>query len=206
MPAMYEELGSTIRRAAADVESLADARRALLDEVSSYVVHKRESGSPALLHFICTHNSRRSQLGQLWASAAAHHFGVSRVEAFSGGTEVTAFHPNAVDAIARAGFAVVRGDGDNPRYTVSFCDGAPSVECFSKTYDDPSNPQSGFAALMTCAEADEACPVVFGAELRVPLRYDDPKVSDGTGDEAAVYGARSMQIATEMLYLFGSLR
>ena len=125
--------------------------------------------------------------GQLWAAAAAHHFGVAPVETYSGGTEVTAFHPNAVDAIARAGFRVERGSGDNPHYTVTFAHDAAPLECFSKTYDDPVNPQGGFAALMTCAEADKACPVVFGAELRVPLRYDDPKVSDGTGNEVTVY-------------------
>ncbi|MBW2160612.1 MAG: hypothetical protein JRH14_11750 [Deltaproteobacteria bacterium] len=40
------------------------------------------------------------------------------------------------------------------------------VECFSKTYDDPGNPAEGFVAVMTCSEADEACPVVSGAALR----------------------------------------
>lgn len=202
---MHEQLAATIHRAMQNLGSLPDERRALLDEAGAYVARRHESQQPALLHFICTHNSRRSQLGQLWATAAAHHFGISDVETFSGGTEVTAFHPNAVDAVARAGFRVEKGAGENPHHAVTFASDAPAIECFSKTYDDPVNPQTGFAALMTCAEADEACPVVFGAELRVPLRYEDPKVSDGTGDEPAVYGARSMQIATEMLYLFGAI-
>ena len=50
--------------------------------------------------------------------------------------------------------------------------------------------------------ADAACPVVLGDALRVPIRYEDPKVADGTPQEAAVYDERCLQIATEMLYLF----
>ena len=55
---------------------------------------------------------------------------------------------------------------------------------------------------MTCSEADEACPVVLGAALRIPIRYEDPKIYDGTHEESTAYDARCLQIATEMLYLF----
>ena len=85
---------------------------------------------------------------------------------------------------------------------MSYSDDAPTVECFSKTYDDPVNPKSDFVAIMTCSQADEACPLLHGAALRVLIRYDDPKVSDGTPEETAVYDARCKQIGSEMLYLF----
>lgn len=145
-------------------------------------------------------------MGQLWAAAAATHFGVEAVSTYSGGTEVTEFHPRAVAAMRRAGFALDASDGENPHYSVTYSDEAPTIECFSKVYDDRRNPSEGFAAIMTCSDADEACPVVLGAALRVPLRYDDPKSADGSPTEAGVYDARSMQIATEMLYLFSQVR
>ncbi len=192
-------------RAFFGVAAIEPERRALLDRIASFVSSARQGGEGARLTFICTHNSRRSQMGQLWAAAAAAHFGVEAVFTHSGGTEVTAFHPNAVAAMRRAGFALHASDGENPHYSVRYSAEAPAIDCFSKVYDDPRNPSRGFAAIMTCGEADEACPVVLGAALRVPLRYEDPKSADGTADEAAVYDERSMQIATEMLYLFSEV-
>jgi len=200
---MHPSLGDYIDRAALHIGEIADERRSLLDEVARFVSSKRrEPGAVAALTFICTHNSRRSQMAQLWAAAAAAHHGIDQVRTYSGGTAVTAFDPRAVAAMQRAGFAIEGSEGDNPRYRATFDQGGPVVECFSKTYDDPSNPAEGFAAIMTCADADEACPVVFGAAMRAPIRYEDPKVADGMPTETASYDARCLQIATEMLYLF----
>ena len=202
---MHPGLQASIDRAVAAIGAIDAERRALLDELASFVSSARRRAEGAQLTFICTHNSRRSQMGQLWAAAAAAHFGVDGVFTHSGGTEVTAFHPNAVAAMRRAGFVLDASDGENPHYSVSYSAEAPAIDCFSKVYDDPRNPSRGFAAIMTCSEADEACPVVLGAALRVPLRYEDPKSADGSADEAAVYDERSMQIATEMLYLFSEV-
>ena len=141
-------------------------------------------------------------MGQLWAVAAAAHFGIDGVRTYSGGTEATAFNPRAVAAMRRAGFVIESPGGDNPRYRVTFDEDGPVMECFSKAYDDPVNPATGFAAIMTCSDADEACPVIHGASLRAPIRYEDPKAADETPDEALAYDARCLQIATEMLYLF----
>jgi arsenate reductase len=141
-------------------------------------------------------------MAQLWAAAAARHFGVDGVRAYSGGTEVTAFNPRAVAAIERAGFSVLNPGGENPRYLVAFEGEGRAIECFSKKYDDPHNPNEGFGAIMTCSDADEACPVVIGAAFRFPVRYDDPKAADGTPEESSVYDERCRQIAIEMLYLF----
>lgn len=198
---MYPELKRYVDAVLPECESIPDARKALLAEVAAFVSERRAVGTAELV-FVCTHNSRRSQMAQLWAAAAAAHFGVQDVEAFSGGTEVTAFNPRAIAAIERAGFAVLNPGGENPHYLVSFEDRGRALVCFSKTYDDAHNPSDGFAAIMTCSDADEACPVVLGAAFRAPVRYDDPKVADGTPDEASAYDERCRQIATEMLYLF----
>jgi len=144
-------------------------------------------------------------MGQVWAATAAAHFGVESVHAYSGGTEVTELNPRVVAALDRAGFALDNPGGDNPRYRVTYAENGPSLECFSKTYEDAVNPSRGFAAIMTCSEADEACPMVRGAALRVPLRYEDPRVADGTPEEGTAYDERCLQIATEMLYLFSTL-
>ena len=55
---------------------------------------------------------------------------------------------------------------------------------------------------MTCSEADAGCPFVAGAEKRFPVTYEDPKAFDGTPRQREKYLERSLQIATEMAYVF----
>ncbi|MEQ8907254.1 protein-tyrosine-phosphatase [Ekhidna sp.] len=181
--------------------TITDERKSILNEIVEYI----KSAKEPKLNFICTHNSRRSHLSQIWAQTMAYHFGV-KVQTYSGGTEATAFHPNAVAAIERAGFKIQKGQGENPPYKVGYSDNADPMTCYSKTFDDPVNPNRGFAAIMTCSEADAECPIVFGADARIKLIYEDPKVSDGTGNEEKIYGERSAQIAAEMHYVFSQIK
>ena len=76
---------------------------------------------------------------------------------------------------------------------------------FSKTLDDEFNPTSEFAAIMTCTQADEGCPFIAGAEKRIPITFEDPKAFDNTPQEAEKYNERSVQIATEMFYVFSQI-
>lgn len=200
--ALHPELAAYVAEVVAEVPSVPGDRKARLDELAAFVESQREAGETAKLTFICTHNSRRSHLSQLWAATAAAYYGIDHVETYSGGTEATAFNPRAVAAMKRAGFHIEAGEGDNPRYQVSFSPDAPAQPCFSKKYDDEENPSAGFAAVMTCSHADESCPVVFGAQKRVAIPYVDPTEADDTPEEAATYDARSRQIALEMFYLF----
>ena len=162
------------------------------------------------LTFICTHNSRRSHLAQVWAQVGAEVSGLQGVRTFSGGTEATACNPRTVAAMRRAGFQVAVQDtvhgATNPTYDVSMGKDVPGMACFSKTYTDEANPQQGFGAVMTCSSADRGCPLVHGAAARFATPYVDPKVSDGTDEEAATYDARCRQIGTEMLYLMGEVK
>jgi len=181
-------------------------RRALLDTLVDLPGFKDPGQRPAPLVFICTHNSRRSQMAQLWALVAARHFSVSGVEAFSGGTEAMAFNPRAVAALRRAGFAIeFFSDGKNPVYEVWYEPEMEPIQAFSKIYDEPPNPTAGFAAVMTCSSADAACPVVPGADARIAIPYNDPKAFDGTEREAEAYDERCAQIAREMLYVFSKI-
>lgn len=178
-------------------------RRAELESLAGYVRKRLAADQPVNLTFVCTHNSRRSHLSQLWAAVGAVHYGLEGIATFSGGTEATAMNPRTVEALRRAGMTIDADDvtAINPRYRVQF--GAPETDetCFSKVYDESPNPTSGYAAVMTCSHADENCPLVRGCDFRIAIRYDDPKVADGTPAEAATYDERSRQIAREMLYL-----
>ncbi len=178
-----------------------ESRQQELAELGDYISQKTKAGEAAKLNVICTHNSRRSHIGQLWLAAAATFYGVEGVATYSGGTEATAFNPRAVAAMRRAGFAI-SGDEtqSNPCYLAKLGESIEEITLFSKKYDDPFNPQQGFAAIMVCSDADEACPFIPGAEKRFAIRYDDPKVSDGTPAEAATYDERCRQIGREMLF------
>jgi arsenate reductase len=197
-PELQRYLNERVMPAVADIPA---ERKESLDLITAFVKERKAAGATADLTFICTHNSRRSHLSQLWAATAAWHFTQDHVRTYSGGTEATAFNPRAVAAVERAGFSVVKPEGKNPRYEVSFSTERAAERCWSKTYSDPANPQKDFCAVMTCSQADAACPIVHGALDRISLPYDDPKAADGTPEEAARYDERCLQIAAEMFYV-----
>ncbi|WP_103665621.1 low molecular weight phosphatase family protein [Gracilimonas amylolytica] len=198
---MYPTLENYITRLVSDFSSISEDRKKDLKEVANYIRTKLSADEVAKLNFICTHNSRRSHLSQIWAQTAAAFYSIDKIETYSGGTEATAFNPRAVAAVERAGFKVEDPGGENPGYKVSFSEGSEPMVCFSKKFDDDFNPDENFTAIMTCSDADENCPFVPGAEFRKPITYVDPKEADGTEREAEVYDERCRQIATEMFYM-----
>ena len=186
---------------------IADKRRAALSLLSDYMRGKHSRRQPAALIVICTHNSRRSHLGQLWLQMAALYYGIENVCTYSGGTEATAFHPHAVDSLRRAGFKVEAARQDtNPVYAVRASDDMPIWPTYSKRYNDSANPDRNFAAIMVCTDADQNCPVVPRAETRISLPYQDPKAYDGTSQEAEQYDQCCRQIAREMFYAVSRVR
>ncbi len=182
-------------------------RQLILNRLADFIQSRRVSNLPVYLNFICTHNSRRSHIAQLWAQAAAHYYHVPNVFCFSGGTEATAFNPRAVKAMQEAGFSItMTKGGENPWYEVHFAEGVAPVVSFSKKYDDLFNHLQDFAAVMTCSHADENCPLVIGAATRIALTYDDPKNFDGTSLEAAKYAERVQEIGRELLFAFSQVK
>lgn len=203
---IYPQLRSYLEARAAEFEQIPADRKAQLKKIAVYVMSRAKANQPSRLTFICTHNSRRSHMSQIWAATAASFYGVENVETFSGGTESTAFNPRAVAAIGRAGFKIEKTDEEkNPRYAVRFQDTGKPMVCFSKVYYEAPNPKEDFCAVMTCSQADEACPFVRGCSLRVAVPFDDPKVADNTPEEAARYDERCQQISREMMYLFSQV-
>jgi len=204
---MLSTLQTRIDQLITEFDQIPTERKETLKELTKFVQEKINANKPVYLNFICTHNSRRSHLSQLWAQAAAHYYGVKNVFCFSGGTEATAFNSRAVKAMQEAGFNIsITKDGDNPVYEVRFASDATPIVAFSKKYDDPFNHNKDFAAIMTCSHADENCPLVLGASGRIALTYDDPKEFDGTPLEAAKYNERVHQIGREILYAFSQVK
>jgi arsenate reductase len=190
-----------------DVNSIESSRREVLQPLINYIQDKVSKEQEIRLNFICTHNSRRSHLSQVWAQTIAHHFQLDNVFCYSGGTEATALYPMVATTLEQTGFQIMTlSEGTNPVYSIKYSKNEHSVIGFSKTYDHAFNPESHFAAIMTCSQADAGCPFIAGAEKRIPITYEDPKVSDNTPNQKKVYINRSLQIATDMFYVFSQIK
>lgn len=204
---LFPPLQITTEKLTREFDLISEERRGLLRQLTHYVKSRPNTWKVASINFICTHNSRRSHIAQIWAQTAAFYYNVDKVECFSGGTEATAFNPRAVNAMKGVGFHVeTKKDGDNPVYEVAFSQSARTITSFSKKYDDPFNHYQDFAAVMTCSHADENCPHIPRASSRIALTFEDPKAFDGTAQESAMYLERVYQIGREILYAFSVVK
>ena len=204
---LFGDLEQFVRARENEFDQISDERKEQLGGITRFVEKQRQADKVAALTFICTHNSRRSHMSQLWAEIAAARFGIEGVQTYSGGTEVTAFNPRAVASLERAGLKIEKlDDANNPKYSVTYAEGGEAQTCFSKVYSTSPNPTEDFCAVMTCSSADANCPLVSGASARVSIPYEDPKVADGTPGETAKYDERCAQIAREMLYAFSQVK
>ncbi len=188
-------------------ERISEERKRILQPLIQFISSKLSKNEEVRLNFICTHNSRRSHLSQIWAQTMAYYYQIENVFCYSGGTEATALFPKVAETLTNQGFEILKlSETDNPVYAAKFAENEHAVICFSKKYDDDFNPKSTFAAILTCDSADENCPIVYGAEARIPIKYEDPKKSDGTPEMNETYFNRSLEIATEMKFVFENLR
>lgn len=202
---LYQKIENTID--SLKIDAISDERKQTLQPLIDYIQAKVAENKNINLNFICTHNSRRSHLSQVWAQAAANFYSIKNVYCYSGGTEATALFPMAAKTLEQAGFEIVAlSEGKNPVYAIKYAENEHPIIGFSKTFDHPFNPKSEFAAIMTCSQADANCPFIPGTEKRIPIKYDDPKEFDNTPQQAEKYQERSIQIAAEMLYVFSKVK
>lgn len=203
---MYPNIRMYVEDLTKEFSSIPENRKEILEKIAQYIAKKRATASPINLVYICTHNSRRSHFGQVWAHVAASYYGIKNVNTYSGGTEATAFNINAINSLKRVGFMIKPINIEkNTTYHVFHDDNETPSVCFSKRYNDINNPQKEFVAIMTCSDAEENCPFIPGVELRIGTTYDDPKAFDNTTQQEAKYDERCKQIALETLYVFSKL-
>jgi arsenate reductase len=204
---MFQKIKNTCSELVQNFDLISSERKLLLEKISVYIQQKKDKNEPIQLIYVCTHNSRRSHFGQIWAAVASEFYTIENVSTFSGGTEATAFNINAINALKEIGFEInANNTSTNPIYEVKFSDEKNSSICFSKVYDDAFNPTSNFAAIMTCGDAEENCPFIPGVDLRIGTTYNDPKEFDGTPQQDEKYRERSLQIALETLYVFSLIK
>ena len=202
---MFQNLNTTIENISKT--TIAEERKVIVQPLIDFIQTKIDAKLPVRLNFICTHNSRRSHLSQIWAQTMAFHFGINNVFCYSGGTEATAMFPKVGETLSNQGFQIQQLSYEtNPVYAVKYDENEAAIVCFSKTFDDDFNPNSEFAAIMTCSSADAGCPFIAGAEKRLPIRYEDPKAFDGTELMDAKYAERSLEIASEMYFVFSQIQ
>jgi len=186
---------------------ISEKRKSILQPLIDFIQYKTNLQKKVQLNFICTHNSRRSHLSQVWAQTLAQYYNITNVVCFSGGTEATAMFPMVVKTLKQSGFDIkIKEESANPVYQIEYAKNTAPISCFSKTYDDAFNPQSKFAAILTCSNADEDCPFIAGTEKRIPITFDDPKEFDNSPLQEAKYLERSLQIATELKYVFSQIK
>lgn len=189
-----------------NIQDIPNQRKAALQPLIDFIQAKAANKQEIRLNFICTHNSRRSHFAQIWAQTFAYYFAIKNITCYSGGTEVTALFPMVAETLRKQGFKVhTISEGSNPIYSFKFSDNATPIIAFSKKIDDDFNPKSEFAAIMTCAQADENCPFIAGAEKRISISFEDPKIFDNTPQQSEKYKERSRQIATEIFYVFSQI-
>lgn len=203
---LYDKINKTCDELITQFDQISAERKLILESLAAYLTKVYAAKETPQLIVICTHNSRRSHMGQLWLPVAAAYYGLPSLQSYSGGTEGTAFYKSAVAAMRDVGFEI---DGDinneNPRYLIRWNADLKPYEAFSKRYDAAPNPTEGFGAIMVCTSADEACPIVQGADFRVALPFHDPKAFDGTDQELDKYKERSRDIGREMLYVMSQV-
>ncbi len=198
---LFSEIGNTIKNL--HPETISNERKKVLQPLIDFIQLKVDGNQEIRINFICTHNSRRSHLSQVWAQTMAYYFAIKNVFCYSGGTEATALFPVVAETLRNSGFQInTIKKNENPVYSIKYTDNEHPIIGFSKKLDNDFNPKSEFAAIMTCSQADGGCPFIAGAEQRIPITFEDPKAFDNTPQQTEKYKERSLQIATEMFHVF----
>jgi len=200
---MTDQLKNNLKNLSLTFSEIDNNRFEKLHQITDYIAKTKQNKICHLI-FICTHNSRRSQIAQALGLAAAQYYGISDVKIYSGGTEITSFYFQAIRALKNFGFVFTSEDkSGNPHYSLQNFKGEVF---FSKKFNDPANPMEHFCAIMTCADADSNCPHVSGAEKRIALPFEDPKKYDKHDNAEHYYSQCLREIGREIMYVFASLK
>jgi arsenate reductase len=116
---LYPEIAATIK--GFDISSISEERKKKLQLLVDFIQVKKNANEAIKLNFICTHNSRRSHLSQVWGQTMAFYFDIKNVMCYSGGTEATAVFPMVINTLKNTGFYISsNGAQENPIYDVKY--------------------------------------------------------------------------------------
>ncbi|WP_061224084.1 arsenate reductase [Leptospira weilii] len=205
---LFEPLKLFLKNRETEYSLISEFRRETLLKFSKNIKQGIYNNNFVKLLFVCTHNSRRSQIAQMLAYASAEYLGIQSIQTYSGGTEVTEFSKNSVQALINIGFQIEQKyeKDQNPKYSVTISTKHEPILGFSKLYSDSINPNERFIAVMVCSSADEVCPFVPGADARISLPYPDPKIYDDTDEALQRYIETCQTISREILFVFQNVK
>ncbi len=203
---MNSEIKKYIQKVVIDLGKIPQKRKKILLEIVSYIKQNYLIEDRSNIIFICTHNSRRSQLAQCWLSVSCRYYNLNKINTFSGGLEITSLNSNALNALKRSGFIVNHIDTKDNIYLLKTSKKNKGQTLYSKKHDSKNNPQRKFLAIITCSDANKQCPVVRGADKKIFLPYHDPRISDGSGLEKTTYDQSCFNIAQEMFYIMKKVK
>ncbi|HMP80748.1 MAG TPA: hypothetical protein PKD54_14935 [Pirellulaceae bacterium] len=185
-----------------------------MDQLSDWIAQNWHEGATLQVVTTCTGNSRRSILSAAMGNLSAAYYGFDNLRFYSGGTIPSAFNERTVATLKEIGFQIEATGEEaqrgplqlpNPIYFVQWGQGFEAHE-FSKHFADKSNPQSNFAVILVCTEAETECPFVSGATLRVSMTFLDPKTYDEGAFESRKYAERRDDIGRVFLAVMAKAR
>jgi arsenate reductase len=202
---LHTEIRKTID--ALETQRIPAERKHALREIRAYIQQKLNDKQTPHLLFVCTHNSRRSILAEVWATAVGAYYNIPNLQVYSCGTEVTAVHPMVIHTLREENFTISSNSTTgNPTYSIGFGEGFAPIETHSMTFDDIPLQNKGFAAVMVCSSASDNCPYIAGTEKRIALPFEDPKAYDEHPDKKQAYLHTGKEIAREMKFAFQKLQ
>ena len=181
-------------------------RKDKLVKLAQIIKINHEQQNIVKITFICTHNSRRSQLSQVWAYISSLYFKLNFIKPFSGGTEIDTVNLNVINSLINTGLKIEKTHKGKAIYLLKSLKKDKGINLYSKVYNSKLNPSEHFIAIMTCSDADQMCPVIKGADKKISLPYSDPRVADNTILEKEVYNQTCSIIAKEMFYLMKQVK
>ena len=118
---LFSEIENVIKEL--NPETISSERREVLQPLIDFIQSKVSENKEIRINFICTHNSRRSHLSQVWAQTMASYFNIKKVFCYSGGTESTALFPIVAETLQNSGFQInTISKNENPIYSIKYAD------------------------------------------------------------------------------------
>jgi len=201
---MANSYDDTIQKWMSDSASISEERLLELDNLAELTLNTINKHGQAELLFVCTHNSRRSQIAELLCFAILNYFKVEEIDCLSAGTEQTHVNKRIIKAMRSAGFGIeTSGFGDHIKYDL-ITENAMVKVLYSKTLDHILRKGPSMITVMVCDDADQNCPYVPDT-IRFSLNYTDPKFSDDSPEEPHVYADKVDEIGRELTHLVSSI-